>query len=185
MSDAHTPERMTQTTISISEDVADRLYARKRRGESYNDVVEDLLEAAEASAHDEREGVAREPTPEAGDDDTPALDADADVSVAELVDRVAGDVLPGSGAKLEERTAALAAAVEYLREHGEATPSEFKTDVYPEHTARYTDGEDPARSWWKNCIYKGFDELADRTDAIGRADTSGTWSWRAHEAGEA
>lgn len=97
---------------------------------------------------------------------------------ADLVDAVAEDALPGSGAKLEARREALHAAVEYLREQGEATPKDFRTDVYPEHTGHYTDGDDPARSWWKNCIYKGLRELAERTDLVEKADTTGEWSYR-------
>jgi len=45
--------------------------------------------------------------------------------------------------------------------------------VYPEHTAHYQ----TARSWWKNCVYKGLRELATRSDEIAAADTSGSWSW--------
>jgi predicted CopG family antitoxin len=35
------------TTVWLREDLADRLYARKSRGESYGDVIERLLDAAE------------------------------------------------------------------------------------------------------------------------------------------
>ena len=99
-------------------------------------------------------------------------------ALADAVDAVAEDVLPGSGAKLEARREALHAAVEYLREHGAATPSDFQTDVYPDHPGRYTAGDDPAYSWWTNCIYKGLRELAERTDLVEKADTTGEWSWR-------
>ena len=34
------------TTISISEDLADELYAMKGRGESYEDVIRGLMESA-------------------------------------------------------------------------------------------------------------------------------------------
>ena len=96
---------------------------------------------------------------------------------ADVVDEIAEDVLPGSGAKLEARREALHAAVEYLRERGQATPQDFQTDVYPEHTGRYTDGDDPAYSWWTNCMYKGLAEVADRTDVIASADQTGRWTW--------
>jgi len=98
-------------------------------------------------------------------------------SLTDVVDAAAEDILPGSEAKLEARREALHAAVEYLREHGQATPSDFQTDVYPEHTGHYTEGDDPAYSWWTNCIYKGMRELAERTDDVEKADTTGEWSW--------
>jgi predicted ArsR family transcriptional regulator len=99
-------------------------------------------------------------------------------ALEDVVDAVGEDTLPGSGAKLEARREALHAAVEYLREHGQATPSDFQTDVYPDHTGRYTEGDDPAYSWWTNCIYKGLRELAERTEDVEKADTTGEWSYR-------
>jgi len=98
-------------------------------------------------------------------------------AVADVVDEIAEDVLPGSGRKLEDRRGALHAAVEYLQEREEATPADFRSDVYPDYPAHYTDADDPARSWWKNCIYKGLAKVADRTDKIERADTSGEWTY--------
>jgi predicted CopG family antitoxin len=38
------PTGMTDTTIRISEDLADELYERKSRGESYEDVIWQLIE---------------------------------------------------------------------------------------------------------------------------------------------
>lgn len=63
-------------------------------------------------------------------------------------------------------------------ERGRATPKEFHADVCPEHTGRYTEGDDPAYSWWTNCIYKDVRELAERTDAVEKADTTDEWAWR-------
>jgi hypothetical protein len=39
------------------------------------------------------------------------------------------------------RREALPAAVDNLREYGQATPQDFQTTVYPEHTGRYTAGD--------------------------------------------
>jgi hypothetical protein len=128
------------------------------------------------------------PEPRADQSDAPpATDATAPTDALEsddihaLVDAIAEDTLPGSGAKLEERRAALLATVEYLAEQGQATPSDFRTEVYPDHPARYTEGKDPARSWWKNCIYKGLSALAERSDAVEKADETGVWSWRGED----
>ena len=53
---------------------------------------------------------------------------------------IAEDVLPGWG-RSSTRREALHAAVDYLREYGQATPHDFQTTVYPEHTGRYTAGD--------------------------------------------
>lgn len=165
---------MGRTTISVTDELADELYEQKGRGESYEDVIWRLLEEAGGEGR-----------PEGGDAHAPVEEPDApretpteEKGFDAIVDEVAEEVLPGSGEKLEARREALHAVVEYLREEGTATPSDFQEDVYPDHTAYYTTGEDPARSWWKNCIYKGLSELASRTDAIVSPDTSGGWTWR-------
>jgi hypothetical protein len=118
------------------------------------------------------------PTPAARDAGASTQPATDGVSVSAVVDTVAEATLPGSGEKLEARREALHAAVEYLREHGTATPSDFQADVYPDHTGRYTEGDDPPYSWWTNCVYEGLHELAERTDLIGNADTTGKWTWQ-------
>ena len=171
------------TTISVPEDLADELYERKGRGETYADVIRRLLEAEEGSPTPSMDdglpaGEAEETrraTPQADEEEPPAGSLDA------LVDDVAGEVLPGSGAKLEDRREAFAAVVEYLREHGDATPAELPSEVYPEHHGRYTSGKDPAQSWWKNAMYPALGELAERTDAVEKADEAGTWSYVEHE----
>lgn len=98
-------------------------------------------------------------------------------TLADLVDDVAEETLPGSGAKLDERKEAFRAVVGYLREHGTVTPAELREDVYPDHDGGYTNGKDPARSWWKNAMYPALAELAKRSDEIGKADQSGSWSY--------
>jgi hypothetical protein len=105
---------------------------------------------------------------------------DAETGPAELqtiVEDVADEVLPGSGSKLEERRAALFAAVKYLTTNQTATPAELKEEVYPEHTGRYTSGKDPAQSWWKNCILPGLSAIAERADDVEAADYSGVWRY--------
>jgi len=101
---------------------------------------------------------------------------DAETGGAELqtiVDELGEEVLPGSGEKLEERKAALLAAVKYLTSNGSATRADFSEEVYPEHTGRY----ESAYSWWKNCILPALGELADRTDVVEAADHSGVWEY--------
>jgi len=42
------------TTISVSEDLADHLYALKRRGDTYEDVIWRLMEEADLEIPDDR-----------------------------------------------------------------------------------------------------------------------------------
>jgi len=176
------------TTISVSEELADELYARKGRGESYENVIQRLIEKADRceeleeriadsgssedggeapdieEKHEVNEGVREDEVPEG-------------TNIEALIDDIVAEgVLPGSGEKLEERRDALRAAVEYLHEHRKAEPKDFKRDVYPDHQAEYTEGEDPPNSWWKNCIYKGLRELAERSDEIEKPDQTGEWT---------
>lgn len=198
------------TTISVSEELADDLYARKGRGESYEDVIQRLIEKADRCEElEERiaesdssgswsdteidESVAEvkqemdtdfEESAEIEEDDrtnTEAIEDREELEGPELEaligDIVADGVLPGSGAKLEKRREALRATVEYLREHRKAEPKDFKRDVYPDYPAEYTDGQDPPNSWWKNCIYKGMRELAERSEEVEKPDQTGEWMY--------
>jgi predicted CopG family antitoxin len=167
---------MGRTTISVSDELADELYERKGRGESYEDVLWRLLE------DDGRGKLARDPRGQGGETAEPESEEasidHAAQSLDQIIDEVAHDVLPGSGEKFEEREAAFKAVVSYLRENGSATPEDFKREVYPDHRAQYTEGEDPARSWWKNAMYKGLRELAERSGEIGKSDHTGEWTYR-------
>jgi hypothetical protein len=62
--------------------------------------------------------------------------------------------LPGSGATLEARREALAAAYEYLTSHPSATKSDFLEEVYPDHPAAFETPE----GWW-NAIQPALKEL--------------------------
>jgi predicted CopG family antitoxin len=162
------------TTISVSEELADELYALKGRGESYEDVIWRLLEEPHNNG-DEDDHTPVAPTEER---DNASQAVEQPTNLDAIVDQVADEVLPGAGAKLEARREALRAAVEFLREHGTTTPSELQEEVYPEHNGMYTEGEDPAHSWWKNCVYKGLREVANRSDQVLAPDTSGEWRYR-------
>lgn len=171
---------MGKTTVSLDEEVADRLYARKSRGESYNDVIRELLDSVENSSEmpDDVSSSNHTTTPfqDTSDVSNDVLNQSNIKTLSEAIDAVADNVLPGTGEKHDERREALYAVVEYLREHGKATPNEFKTEVYPEHTAQFS----TPQSWWKNAMYKGLAELTYQTEFIRSADNSGTWSFN-HE----
>lgn len=131
--------------------------------------------AVAASGRDQEEPPDVEEEPGGSGDESPPQQDEPGIDA--LVDEVADEELPGSGEKLEARREALHAVVEYLRDHGVATPKDFQRDVYPEHTGFYTGGSDPPYSWWTNAMYSGMSELAERTDKIGAADSTGEWTW--------
>jgi len=158
------------TTISVPEEIADELYARKARGESYADVIRRLLD----DDSDETAPGRRESDPSTEPTEPPATDhPEPEVTFDVVVDTVAHDVLPGSGSKLDARIDAFEAAVEYLQEHGSIKKATFEDAVYAEHDAEYK----TARSAWKNAIYPGLRTLAERSDAVEKADESGVWKW--------
>jgi hypothetical protein len=186
--DADVEDSYRYQTISRVRARFGRLEEDLKALEKHGDLADELREiVCRAEGGQERgETPVEEPPGETDVDDTPRReDTHTPREIpqfADTVDAVAEDVLPGSGGKLEARREALHAAVDYLRERGQATPKDFRTDVYPEHPGHYTDGDDPARSWWKNCIYKGLREFADRTDLVEKADTTGEWTWRGESA---
>lgn len=47
MTDQTVRERMSDTSIRVSNDLADELFDRKRRGESYEDVIWRLIDDAD------------------------------------------------------------------------------------------------------------------------------------------
>ena len=172
ITDGETTAMSEQTTISVPGELADELYSRKARGESYADVIRRLLEAEDST--DETPSNRRESDPSREPTETPPADEPApEVTVDVVIDSVAADVLPGAGSKLEARKKAFFAAVEYLREHGEIKKATFEEHIYSEHPAEYDSG----RSAWKNCIYPGLRTLSERSDAIEKADESGLWRW--------
>ncbi|MFA9428541.1 hypothetical protein [Natronorubrum sp. A-ect3] len=165
------------TSIRVSEKLADELYNRKGRGTSYEDCIWKLLEKADA--YDELQEQEQPPEPrERVSEDVDDGVTEADESVDETTSHPLKDVLetidvPGSGTKATARREAVRAAMDHIREHGAAQPNDLREHVYPDHPAKY----ETANSWWKNCVYKGLVQLAERDDRLEKADTTGVWSW--------
>jgi biotin operon repressor len=105
------------------------------------------------------------------------MDAREQTGSADVSDVIGALDLPGSGKKLEARREAVRACVEALRSWECGWPADFKEQVYPHYPAYHEQGDDPANAWWKNTVYPGFREIAERTGAIESADTSGMWEW--------
>jgi hypothetical protein len=138
---------MEDTSIRVSEELADELYARKGRATSYEDFIWSLLERV-----DELEDGAerRDPAPE------PAEPELADVPGAavpeELVDQLREEIA-GSGELLEARVDELLTMYDHLVDQAEAEKDELLEAVDVEAT-----GYASAGSVWSNMI-KGKDTL--------------------------
>lgn len=156
---------MSDTTIRVSEELAEELHGRKERGDSYEDVIWRLIEQADSGAEsDERSGthepvetavpvLESEPGPEPAADATPELD------------------IPGSGANAEARRETIADMREYLREHGSATREELVALVDPDAV-----GYDSRESFWSNCV-KGRETLRAFEDVSSPGRGGSTWRY--------
>jgi hypothetical protein len=155
---------VSNTTISLPEDLADELYERKARGESYADVVQRLLEAADSDDTDTDETADAAPEPTTSNAEPATFEAAVSAAAVDI---------PGRGQKHDARVEAFRAVVAFLRNHGTATPAELKERVYPDHDGQYA----TADSWWKNAMYPALATVAETTDAVESADESGRWQF--------
>ena len=163
---------MGDTTIRVSEELADELYSRKSRGESYEDVIWELIDRAEGGGaegvrddghegRDERRTPAAVETPDVDDVRTQL----EDVSFPSTKDR-------------DACVAAVGASRDYLREHGSASMRDFVTDVMPDHPIGYNvpdlePGERYRGSWWRKVVKPGLTALPEV-----KSPPSGGSDWR-------
>ena len=126
-------DSMGKTSIQVTDELADELYSRKGRGETYEDVIWRLIDD-----EDNRDTHARDPAPA-----EPAADRER---LAEL--------LSGQGDLLDRRVDAILSMRDRLRERGSATKHELLESVDPE-VVEYADSE----SVWANMAKGVFGEL--------------------------
>jgi hypothetical protein len=157
------------TTLRIREELADELYSRKSRGESYEDVIWRLIDPAEGGkAEADRDDDREVPhTPDAVE--TPDVD---DVRTQ------LKDVTFPSTKERDTCIAAVVAAREYLREYESASMRDFVTDVMPDHPIGYSvpdlePGERYRGSWWRKVVKPALTALPDV-----EAPPSGGSDWR-------
>jgi len=152
---------MSDTTIPLPAELADELYARKGRGETYADVVRRLLAAADAHAD---RGPSDDAAAEAGGEaeggdeaDTDTVDEASDVTAAAVAanDELPETVDPAAAAEAVE------AVLVWLRPQGSASKSDIVRGVMPEHPLGYDDaaaletiaaGERYRGAWWRRVI---------------------------------
>lgn len=115
---------MGSTSIRVSDKLADELYQRKTRGESYEDVIWKLIEADDESK------------------DQPIIlpcDVDGDALSAVL----SRDLITGTTKDIAERQCALAVAYDYLMDVEEASKRELMMAAFEPET-----GYEDANVWF-------------------------------------
>lgn len=105
------------TSIRVTEELADELFDRKKRGETYEDVIWRLIEQGDrGGAEPARETGGRrgaptsEPDPQPDEERTEDDDTDVEALLRSLD-------LPGDGSKYEARVETVLTFHEYLRDH--------------------------------------------------------------------
>jgi len=134
--DPDTPD-MGDTSIRVSEELADELYSRKGRGTSYEDFIWQLLDRVDEPAREHASSGGEPPEPEP----TPTG------GVADPHREQLRDALAGSGDLVERRADAVLAMYEVLRERGSAEKDEL-LDAVDVDAAEYASRD----SVWSNMI---------------------------------
>lgn len=163
---------MGRTTIQVSDELADELYARKQRGDSYEDVIWRLIE----------QGGGERPASGSTEPDEPAVvenrqevelyNSPADLSTVDFPQT----------ADREAAKEAVTATVEHLMESGGATKGEVVLEVMPEHPVGYDAdaaleqieaGDRYRGAWWRKVVKPGLEAV----DGVEKPD-SGASRWR-------
>jgi hypothetical protein len=178
-------DNMGRTSIQVSEKLADELYSRKNRGESYEDVIWRLVNEADAQNR-----IAASDSPERADtiERSPEVEAVQEPVEEPVEDTTSRDgpavhledvEFPGSKDR-EACVEAVLAAYEYLQENGKATMRQFVAEVMPEHPISYDvpdlePGERYRGAWWRKVVKPGLEALPD----VERPPRGGSdWTYR-------
>jgi hypothetical protein len=145
---------MGRTTIQVSDELADELHSRKERGDSYEDVVWQLIE--------ESNGESQRPQQEPSSPDPRTGENDGERGIEATLTAVE---FPSSRDR-EDCVQAVRAAYEYLQREGSGTMRDFVRDVMPEHPVGYDvpdlkPGERYRGAWWRKVVKPGLEALPD------------------------
>lgn len=133
---------MTDTSIRVSEDLADELYRRKGRSTSYEEYLWQLIAEADGTEHQPSDEPP-EPVESVGDSDTESLLRSFD--------------LPGTGSKFDARVETALAFYGYLRaREGEPVSKAELQSVADDHDLDV--GYGSFRSFWTNWIKKNVSQ---------------------------
>lgn len=171
------------TTIRVSEDVADELHSRKRRGDSYDDVLRRLLwdDATESrQAAPEQSGTEADRTPTAGGgaaavaEEPPAhpRDSGGETQIEWVSYHLQADGVEfPQGRDRTDCELAVSAAFAYLAGAGQATKGQIVLATMPEDPLGYdveaarqkveAEGERFRGAWWRRVVKPGLEALPD------------------------
>jgi len=147
-----TIEAMDRTSIQVSDELADELWDRKNRGESYEDVIWRLIERGDGAGRepdieDESNGSDRDPRPQehaAPEPPEPDVDSGIDAVVAHV-----SDDWSDTDERLAARRAAANAALQHAVETGEAVGKSDALELFYDEYA--VDGQNE-ETWWRKNI---------------------------------
>lgn len=156
---------MGRTSIQTSDELADELWNRKKRGESYEDVIWRLIEQADAAENEETDTRERtrerpeatEPEPEPEEDTEPADSATADDAVAAVVDHVS-DGWEDTDERLRARRAAARAVLQHAIDTGEAVG---RTDAVEKFLPDYAVDGQNEETWYRKNIRPVLKHVGD------------------------
>jgi predicted CopG family antitoxin len=156
-----------RTSIQVSERLADELHSRKGRGDSYEDVIWELIERADSDVGDAR---ARDSI---GDSTVTApreehADAEPEDDVVDRVVEEAAENWDDRNSRLQARKAAARAVLNELRTVGPMSKSEIVEDIQGEYPV---EGQSENTWWRKNIAEDGPLNRVAEYDA-------GTQKWR-------
>ncbi|KTG07797.1 hypothetical protein AUR64_02105 [Haloprofundus marisrubri] len=147
---------MVDTSIRVTEELADELYRRKSRGQSYEEVIWALIEKAD-NADSEESHV----------DDARVSETQTQAEEQPLDRPLAGHLAAvdfPSTQDREECEEAVLAAYEFLQATGRATMQDFVETVMPEYSLGYAvpdleSGKRYKGAWWRRVVKPGLKEL--------------------------
>jgi hypothetical protein len=156
--------------------LADELYRRKSRGESYEDVIrrhlgldvegsDDATEETTDCAGDVRESLNQQSAPEDGDVLVNDSGAGEDESEAADPAEVVPEDIP-QRISPEEAREAIDAAAAYVQTEGGASMREIVAAVLPDHSLGYEvpdleEGERYRGAWWRRIVRDGLKNHPD------------------------
>lgn len=153
---------MGRTTIQVSDELADELHDRKGRGESYEDVIWELIHRGDADDVEDDQEPSETWPPEEQEPEPPRPTDGAESGVEAFLSEVE---FPSSKPH-EECVEAVRAAYEYLQVNGKGTMREFVQEVMPEHPVGYDvpelePGERYRGAWWRRVVKPGLEAQPD------------------------
>jgi len=155
-----------RTSIQVSERLADELYERKGRGESYEDVIWSLIEDSDGES---------EPAPSA--DDPVSGVGSTPTDLEEYAQEWVGQHYTGQST-YAEAVAAVQAALEYARANERTRKKDYLDDVATRVDGGYKKPTSKKGSWWRALVKPA---LREHPSVVIDGDQADVYVWEAPE----